>query len=243
MKIRQLLCLLALSAPLTSNADTLSISAGGGVWNTSSSGTFGKTSDPTQVDVKDNLFWSDESQGYLFASLEHFVPIIPNVKLMYTKIDQSGSGNTNFVFDGDTYSGDVANDFSLKTMDLIAYYEVLDNVVSLDIGLNIRKLDTDFSITSTGNNTTDSVSETVPMLYALVGASPIPDLIISGEISYMAFSGSSVSDITAKIAYTTSFFVGFEAGYRSQKYEFDDVSGNDANLTIDGLFAGAYLKF
>ena len=131
----------------------------------------------------------------------------------------------------------------MKTKDLIAYYEFLDNVVSLDIGLNIRKLDTDFSISSTGNNTTDSVSETVPMLYALVGASPIPDLIISGEISYVAFSGSSVSDITAKIAYTTSFFVGFEAGYRSQKYEFDDISGNDANLTIDGLFAGAYVKF
>ena len=243
MKTRQLLCLLALSAPLTSNADTLSISAGGGVWNTSSSGTFGKTSDPAQVDVKDNLFWGDESQGYLFATLEHPIPIIPNVKLMYTKVDQSGSGNTNFIYDGDPYAGDVSNDFSLETMDLIAYYEVLDNVVSLDIGLNIRKLDTDFSIISTGNSTTDSLSETVPMLYALVGGSPIPDLIISGEISYVAFSGSSVSDITAKIAYTTNFFVGFEAGYRSQKYEFDDVSGNDANLTIDGLFAGAYVKF
>jgi outer membrane protein len=243
MKIKQLLCLLALSAPLTSNADTLAISAGGGVWNTSSSGTFGKTSDPAQVDVKDNLFWGDESQGYLFATLEHPIPIIPNVKLMYTKVDQSGSGNTNFIYDGDPYTGDVSNSFSLETMDLIAYYEVLDNVVSLDIGLNIRKLDTDFSIISTGNSTTDSLSETVPMLYALVGGSPIPDLIISGEISYVAFSGSSVSDITAKIAYTTNFFVGFEAGYRSQKYEFDDVSGNDANLTIDGLFAGAYVKF
>ena len=243
MKIKLLFCLLALAAPLTSNADTLSISAGGGIWNTSSSGTFGKTTDPTQVDVKDNLFWGDESQGYLFATLEHFVPIIPNVKLVYTKVDQSGSGNTDFDYDGENYTGTVSNDFSLKTMDLIAYYEVLDNVVSLDIGLNIRKLDTDFSITSTGNSTTDSFSETVPMLYALVGASPIPDLIISGEISYVAFSGSSVSDITAKVAYTTNFFVGFEAGYRSQKYEFDDVSGNDANLTIDGLFAGAYVKF
>ena len=82
MKIKPLFCLLALAAPLTSNADTLSISAGGGIWNTSSSGTFGKTSDATQVDVKDNLFWGDESQGYLFATLEHFVPIIPNLKLV-----------------------------------------------------------------------------------------------------------------------------------------------------------------
>lgn len=243
MKLKYLCCLLALSAPLTVNADTLSFTVGGGMWNESPDGSFQKTSDPAQVSVKDNLFWDTESQGYLFATLEHPVPILPNVRLMYTQMDQSGSGITNFVFDGDTYSGDVSNDFSITTTDLILYYEVLDNVVSLDIGLNVRNLKVDYSLTSIGANTSDSMSETVPMLYALVGGSPIPDLIISGELSYVAFSGSSVSDLTAKIAYTTDYFVGFEAGYRSQKFEFDDVSDNDADLNFDGLFAGAYLKF
>lgn len=233
---------MALSSPLTANADTLSISAGGGVWNTSPSGTFQKTNDPAAVDVKDNLFWGDESQGYLFATLEHPVPIIPNVKLMYTKVDQSGSGDTSFTFDGDLYSGTVSNEFSIETTDLIAYYEVLDNVVSLDLGLNIRNLKIDYTINDS-SNITDSLDETVPMLYILVGASPWPELIISGEMSYIAYSGSTISDITAKIAYTTSFLLGVEAGYRSQKYEFDDVSGTDANLTLDGPFVGAYLKF
>ena len=81
------------------------------------------------------------------------------------------------------------------------------------------------------------------MLYALVGVTPWPDVIISGEMSYIAFDGSSISDITAKIAYTTDFFVGFEAGYRMQEYEFDDISDTDADLSFDGIFAGAYLKF
>ncbi len=242
MKLKPLLYLIALTSSLSANADTLSISAGGGVWNTSPSGSFQKTSDPAAVDVKDNLFWGDESQGYLFATLEHPVPIIPNVKLMYTKVDQSGSGDTSFTFDGDVYSGTVSNEFSIETTDLIAYYEVLDNVVSLDLGLTIRNLKIDYTINDS-SNIKDSLDETVPMLYALVGGSPIPDLIISGELSYVAFSGSSVSDFTAKIAYTTNFFVGFEAGYRQQKYEFDDVSDTDAKLDFDGVFAGAYLKF
>jgi len=242
MKLKPLLYLIALTSSLTANADTLSISAGGGVWNTSPSGTFQKTSDPAAVDVKDNLFWGDESQGYLFATLEHPVPIIPNVKLMYTKVDQSGSGDTSFTFDGDVYTGTVSNEFSIETTDLIAYYEVLDNVVSLDLGLTIRNLKIDYTINDS-SNIKDSLDETVPMLYTLVGGSPIPDLIISGELSYVAFSGSSVSDFTAKIAYTTNFFVGFEAGYRQQKYEFDDVSDTDAKLDFDGVFAGAYLKF
>ena len=249
MEIKQLLCLAALSTPLTVHADTLSIAVGGGVWNAAPSGSFKKITDPAEVNVKDDLFWSDESQGYLFATLEHPIPIIPNVKLLATKIDQSGSGDTTFIFDDIPYTGNVTNDFSIQTVDLIAYYEVLDNVVSLDIGLNIRNLNVDYTITGTNAITgtpitnTDSMNETIPMLYALVGGSPIPDLIISGELSYISYSGSTISDFIAKVAYTTNFFVGFEAGYRKQKYEFDDVSETDARLEFDGLFAGAYLKF
>ena len=243
MKIKQLLCLLAVSAPLTVHADFLSISAGGGVWNASPSGSFKKITDPVDVNINDDLFWDSEAQGYAFITLEHFVPLVPNARLMLTKIDQSGNGNTTFDFDGQTYSGSVSNDFSIEALDLLLYWEILDNVVSIDLGLNIRNLKVDYTITSTGSSTTDSLDETVPMLYVLVGGSPWPDLILSGELSYIAYSGSSISDFTAKVAYTTNFFVGFEAGYRKQKYEFDDVSETDARLDFDGLFAGAYLKF
>jgi len=249
MKIKQLLCFAALSIPFTTNADTLAISAGAGIWNTSPTGDFQKKGDPSAVSVKDDLFWGDETQGYFYATLEHPVPIIPNVKIMATNIDQSGNGTATFVFDGQPYSGTIDNNFSIKTVDLIGYYEILDNVVSLDIGLNIRSLKVDYTITgtdpltSTSITTTDSVSQTIPMLYALVGASPIPDLIISGELSYVSYAGSTISDFTAKIAYTTSFFVGVEAGYRKQQYTFDDVSDTDADMSFDGVFAGAYLKF
>jgi len=232
----------ALISPLAANADTLSVSVGGGVWNETASGNFQKTYDPASVDIKDNLFWGSESQGYFFATLEHPIPILPNVRLIYTKLDQSGSGDTSFTFDGETFSGTVSNDFKIETTDLIAYYEVLDNVVSLDIGLNIRNLKADYTIIN-GSSVTDSFDETVPMLYALVGGSPLPNLIISGELSYVAYSGSTVSDFTAKVAYTTDFFVGFEAGYRQQKFEFDDVSDTNAKLDFSGVFAGAYLKF
>ncbi len=68
----------------------------------------------------------------------------------------------------------------------MAYYEVLDNIVSLDLGLNIRHLKIDYNINN-GSSTTDSVSATVPMLYAAVGASPWPELLISGELSYIAY--------------------------------------------------------
>ena len=243
MKFKQLVCLAALTAPIIANADTLSVTVGGGAWNESASGNIQKTTDAIDVDVEDSLFWDDESQGYLFVTLEHFVPLIPNVRLMHTTIDHSGSGDATFTFNGILFNGNVSNDVSIETTDLIAYYEVLDNVVSLDLGLNIRNLKIDYTITSTGSTTSDSVSATIPMLYAMVGASPWPDLTISGELSYIGYDGNGITDFTAKIAYTTEFYVGLEAGYRKQSFELDDASDTDADLSFDCIFAGAYLKF
>jgi len=245
MNIKHLACFAALAAPVVANADTLSLSVGGGAWNVSPTGNFQKTTDTIAVDVENDLFWDEESQGYLFITLEHPIPIIPNVRLMQTKIDNSGSGAATFTFDGQPFTGNVSNDFSLEMTDIIAYYEILDNVVSFDLGLSVRQLKIDYNIveTTTPSVTTDSVSETIPMVYALLGGSPWPDLTISGEISYVTFEGSTISDITAKIAYTTNFFVGFEAGVRKLSIELDDASGTDADLEFDGVFAGAYVKF
>lgn len=233
--------LLALSGS-AATADVLSFTVGGGIWNEEPTGNIYKVGDPAEVNVKDQLFWKEESQGYLFATLEHPVPILPNVRLVYTSLDHAGSGNTSFEFDGDIYTGNVANDFKIAQTDLLLYYEVLDNVVSLDLGLSARIMDIDYTINDT-SNTADSVSATIPMVYGLIGGSPMPGLLISAEGYYMSYDGSTVSDFNAKIAYTTDYFIGFEGGYRTQTIELDDVDGTNANLDFKGPFIGAYLKF
>ena len=231
--------------PVVAAADILSFTIGAGVWNETPEGNIIQPSNsPTPtVDVKNSLFWTEESQGYLFATLEHPVPLLPNVRLMYISLDHAGSGTTSFEFDGVTYSGNVANEFTIDQTDLLLYYEVLDNVVSLDLGLNVRLLDISFKINDGVNNISDSVSAPVPMIYGLVGGSPWPGVLLSAEANYMTLSGSTVSDFTAKISYTTDFFVGIEAGYRTQTIELDDVDNTDANLDFKGPFIGAYLKF
>ena len=231
--------------PVMAAADVLSFTIGGGIWNETPEGNIIQPSGaPTpSVDVKNQLFWSEESQGYLFATLEHPVPILPNVRLMYTSLDHAGSGNTSFDFDGVTYSGNVANDFTIEQTDLLFYYEVLDNIVSLDLGLNVRLLDISFTINDGISNTSESVSGTVPMIYGMVGGSPWPGVLLSAEANYMTLSGSTISDFNAKISYTTDFFVGVEAGYRTQTIELDDIDDTDANLDFKGPFIGAYVKF
>ena len=239
------ICCVIAAVPGLAAADTLSFAIGGGVWNETPEGSIIKPSNaPTPaVDVKNSLFWDEESQGYIFATLEHPVPIVPNVRLMYTSLDHSGNGDADFTFEGTPYSGNVANEFTIDQTDLLLYWEVLDNVVSLDLGLNVRLLDISFKINDGTSTTNNSVSAPVPMVYGLIGGSPWPGLILSAEANYMTLSGSTISDFTAKIAYTTNFFVGFEAGYRTQTIELDDVDDTNANLDFKGPFIGAYLKF
>ena len=240
-----LACAAMLSLPAISMADTLSVAVGGGMWQADPSGYFRNQSagDTTNIDVRDDLFWQEEDQTYLFISFEHFVPIIPNFRIMSTNLDYSGSGNASFTLNGQTFSGNVASEGSLDQTDILAYWEVLDNVVSLDLGLNVKFLDISYSVASSGVSTSDSADLTVPMLYGAVGGSPMPGLYLGIEGSYVSLSGNRLTDLAAKISYTTDFFLGIEGGYRSQSYKLDDVDGYYGNLDFDGPFLGAYLKF
>jgi len=244
MNTRKVLLVISLiSLSNTAIADVLSVTVGGGLWNATPDGNFNKVTDPNSVDVKDDLFLDTESQGYAFITIEHFVPIIPNIRVMYTDNSYAGNGASSFTFDGQTFTGNVVSDIKMTNLDLLAYYEVLDNIVSLDIGLNIRQLSIDYTIISTASTTTDSFNETFPMLYALAGVSPWPDFLLSAEMSYVTYSGSTISDLTAKVSYTTNFLLGIEAGYRRQTLKLDNISDTNADVTFDGPFVGAYLKF
>ena len=146
-----LACAAILSLPGISMADTLSVAIGGGMWQADPSGNFRNQSagDTTNIDVNDDLFWKKEDQTYLFITFEHPVPIVPNVRIMSSNLDYSGSGIASFTLNGETFSGNVASEGSLDQTDILAYWEVLDNVVSLDLGLNVKFLDISYSVAST----------------------------------------------------------------------------------------------
>ena len=200
------------------SADALDLYVGGGTWNHDPNGAFGTVGD-ADIDVESDLGYSDESDTYFFIAVEHFIPMVPNLRVESSSLEHVGSA-TSLVFNGVSVSGDSLT--GLDTIDAIAYWRVLDNWANFDIGLNLRKLDAEFSIDAESI----SVSETIPMLYMSAQFDlPLTGLSVGADVNHISYSGVKYQDVRLRALY--------EIG----------VIGFEADLEFTGLMVGAYLHF
>ena len=217
------------------SADALGLFVGGGSWDHDASGTFGTIGD-TVIDVESDLNYGGKKNTYVWAAFEHFVPLIPNVRIEAASLEHSGTA-TGVNFNGVNLTGD--SSMSLDTTDAIIYYRILDNWVNFDLGLNLRKMDGDFTVDSEKV----SISETIPMLF--LGAQfdlPFTGFSVGADLNMVSYSGNSYQDLRLRAMYEIGV-VGFEAGLRSTTIELDDVDNIDADLEFEGLMIGAFLHF
>lgn len=236
--------------PLTSMAATiLGIQAGAGSWTHDPSGNFtASVADVgSSADLKNHLNLAEKSEGYTYFVIEHPVPLIPNVKYVNTKLSSAGSGaiTTNFTFNGTPYttSNPVTTSLVLDQSDIILYYEILDNdAVSFDLGLTAKNISGSASVDDGTNSDTATFSGTIPMLYAAAEIGLPAGFALVGEISTLSVDDNEITDLTAKVTYTTDFNLGVEVGTRSQSYKLD-VDSVKASMDFSGIFAGVYFRF
>jgi len=243
------LALVAVAHAPAAQADAVGFEFGGGAWQKSYSGT-ASDADGRSFDVEDDLGIDDNRNGYFWAALEHPVPVLPNLRVERSSLDTDGEGTVTrqFTFKGQTFTAneDVESTLDIQQTDLIAYYEVLDNWASLDIGLNVRMLDGDVRIESQDRNRSEerSFSSPVPMAHAALRFDvPLAGAWVGAQGSGISYSGSRFIDVRAMAGYEFDFGLGFEAGYRRQNLKIDDIDDFDADLDADGAFAGAYFNF
>ena len=251
--MRQTLIPLLVAAlnPALSTADTLGVRVGANYWKYDIDGTARyKTKDSANnIDVNKDLGYDDGSLGYYYISLEHPVPLLPNVKISKTDIDEDANGRlSQTVVYGDIIfqaNEDVSSKVELDQTDITLYYSLLDNVVSLDLGLNAKYIDSKARITGAVSGTqTADVSGWVPMAYAGIGADlPLTGLSVSADGAYVKYQSSSFYDLTVRATYTSPWFVGADVGYRKIKLDLDDFDDSFADVEFDGPYAGLFLHF
>lgn len=216
----------ALLTPQLSHADTfLGIYAGAFAWQSELSGNINIKNNPS-FDINNNLNIDDDTNSSIYLALEHFVPFVPNIKVTRTALEFSA--NSNLI------------DFSHT--DATLYYEILDNWVSLDIGLTGRIFDGEVKIPSP--STTQELSGTVPLIYAKVQFDlPLSGLSAGIEGNFLGIDGNNLRDLDARLNYEIAAGFGVALGYRTFGLELDALDDIDADVTAKGAYLGATFHF
>ena len=248
MKTRMLGLLLAAGMPAVSVADVVGFEVGAGIWNHQPSGdiAIGENS----ADLEDDFDLSAKSELVIWASLEHPVPLIPNVKVKKTTVTSDGSGNIqgDIVLDGVSFSADedVDSELDLSQLDMSLYYEILDNWVNLDVGLTIRKVTGNLFVETTdGSSSVDQSFDVVlPMLYGAARFDlPFSGFRVGVEANVISFDGNKFTDLSLFGAYESEMGLGAQLGYRIENITLEDVDDVDADITLDGVTASVYYHF
>lgn len=188
----------------------------------------------------DSAGQSDDKFNAVYnLAFEHPVPFLPNLKLRYSDFSNTESSGNALV--------NVNQSLGVQTLDALGYYEILDNIVSVDAGLGAKRINTkDVVRLSTGNVGAvikNNYDETLPALYVAAGGKlPFTGFSAKAEVMAGKNSDADFSDINAEVKYNfiqnIALDLGVKFGYRAMTVNFDD----DANSGFDKIEAkGPYL--
>jgi len=240
------LSLIATVAIATSvNADFLGAEVGYAAWSPSLTGDIRKGTGTLDFE-KDLGYGSSEANSFMWAYIDHPLPLIPNLKVQKTSYTDSSIKNQTITFLGNTYSaGNVTSSITLDQLDVIPYWRILDNWVNLDIGFNFKSIDGNIKLSDgVTTDTNKDFSAVIPMLYGKARFDmPFTGLSVEADVSYLGLGGNSLSDMKAGIVYETTFGLGATAGIRKQNLSIDDVDGIYSDINIEGIYAGVFFHF
>jgi len=244
----------------TANAGVLlDFEVGAGSWNAKPSGNIDYG---TNIDIQDDLGLNDSNNIYLYADFNHFVPIIPNIRIEQQNLEMDATANLgNITFNNTTYNGSTATKLDLKQQDLLLYWGVpalklaTAGMLRVDFGIDLKKFDGSIVLDSKVNNNTQSetanIDFIIPMGY--IGATFDPPLIpasLSASYKTIRYDGSSINDIMAKVSIDLPIplpliDIKLDLGYKQQSLVISEsVSDNlTADIKFSGMFFGISAKF
>lgn len=232
----------------TVQADTVfGVYAGAGSWQQQFSGDL--TTGVIDIDVEDDLGLDDENNNVFYFALEHPVPGIPNIRVQYVSFDTSANSTLTRTidFNGVVFpvSEDISTQIELTQADAVLYYEVLDNWVSMDIGVSARYLDGNFAIASSTQTESAEFTGVLPMLYGKLRFDlPFTGAWAAVEAQGIGYDGSSLIDASAVVGWESPVGLGAELGWRTYRLELDNADDFETlNFDVSGVFAAVNFHF
>jgi outer membrane protein len=252
LKIVRNCCAAALTAGVllapVASADTIfGVYAGAGSWQQNFSGDI--RSGVTDIDVEDDLGIDDEFNNMFYLALEHPVPFLPHVRVGYVDFDiDSDSVLSRPIEFNDVIfpaGSDIGTNIDMMQGDAMLYYEVLDNYVSLDLGLGARYMDGKIELVSDVSFSEAEFTAVIPMLYGRARTDlPLTGFWMGAEVAGMGYSDNNLIDVNAQIGWESSLGLGAELGWRLLSLDLDDVDDFEkAGIDISGPYMALNYHF
>lgn len=245
---------ITLFCPLAYSDTILGLYLGAGVWQADVEGSAREAGTGSALEINDTFGSVDDDSNFFYVALEHPVPVLPNIMLQKTdvSVNKSGSMTTTVVFDDEIFitGTDVRATIDFSHTDATLYYELLDNWVSLDLGLTFRAFDGELTLTEENppsRTATQELDGVLPMLYLKARFDlPLSGFYVGGHANALTYDGHSLTDISAAVGYHTDGWVmdlGLELGIRTFNFELDDLDDLDADIELSGTYAALTLHF
>jgi len=251
--MKKLLTTVAMAASFATvaSADFARVEMGVGAWVQAPSGKI--TYDVNGANGSNTSNEKEETTGYAWLLVKHPLPIIPNLRVEYAQIKDTGVATgtfKNFVASGGATSLDITQ------FDIIPYYNILDNTfwMTIDLGLDIKVMNSKFTadgVTISGVPTAsyeDTTTIALPLLYARGRVEiPFTGIGVEADVKYVSYDSNTVYDARAKVDYTLGFIPviqpAIEIGYRVQHIETNGDTEAAINMDFKGVYAGLMLRF
>jgi outer membrane protein len=226
----------------TAEAEFIGLNISASQWASPIPSSFDST-DSDSFDLIDDLDVDDPAQSSMTFILEHPIRALPNIRYQGSQLN-SGISIHDEAFNSGSRS---RSTFDLSQDDIVLYYQLLDNWVDLDLGIDVKRLDGEVSYGSTSSNTV-TVDETIPLLYMSARFDlPLDGLYVSADINAnvidLGLSESSAQDSTIMMGYESGTGLGIEGGYKYFSLDLDNVDASDSDLEYDGVFLNGYINF
>ncbi len=222
----------------TAAADFVGLNIGATQGTTAHSGTF--ANNPDSLDLVDDLDEDSPAQSSMLLILEHPITALPNVRYQGYNIDSSDINSTL----GASGVGNSAYD--LEQEDIVLYYQLLNNWVDLDMGVDLKRFDG--QIAQAGADNSVSVDETIPLLYLSARVDlPVNGLYMGASINAnvvdLGLSESSAQDSTFLLGYESGTGLGIEGGIKYFSLELNDNNEVESAFEYDAFFLNGYINF
>lgn len=255
MKKSMLLALvLILSQSITGNAFGLGAELAVGGWQQSLGGTLGYEIDDSDdiIDLEEDFDFDDELRLFGRANID--LPLFfPNIYLVAAPMEFDGTGSKSIQISyGDVeFAADAELDavLTMNQYDISLYWGIpalktaTNGIFNVDVGINVRIIDLEASLSgeeaATSARVKESVSETVPlpMLYVAFQIEPIDEFAIAVEGRGLSIGDNKLYSIIGRLRYQFAGPVFAAAGYR-----FDTVEIDEEDILVDIDFSGPFAE-